>query len=228
MLRFHSQKSCWHFLHKQFHHHVFGKKAHIWPTVRLFATHKFSRVNHHVAKSTCFFLSSVSLLWSTQLDFVRFIQTFCLSSELCQEANAKLYFHLSTTQTFHASNIASHSEARKINDVRQNKFYLWDCKASPQVFFSCFPSLCFFLSWEFSGPYAFLLPGRRIQPPKAFEQNLDFARNIVTQNGCMTFWLFLPRRSTMHITVGKLWEENKINLAENTAQPGGKSISIQT
>ena len=35
----------------------------------------------------------------------------------------------------------------------------------------------------------------------------------------MNFWLFLPRRSTMHITVGKLWEENKINLAENTTQP---------
>ena len=75
-------------------------------------------------------------------------------------------------------------------DVRQNKFYRWDCSFASSLLLICFP-FAFFSVENFLGFYSFLLPSRRIHPPKTIPTELGL-RNVYCHRKRMDMLLVLP------------------------------------
>ena len=153
---------------------MFGQNA-FWLTVRLFATHKFSRVNHHVANSTCSSSLLVSLLWSTQrtcLNCLQPITPWLCKRYIIKTLLAKSGCNQSARKVCAKVLIASQlKQKRRMNCVKN--FLLLE-KASPQ-FYSCACLLPFILRKFLRFP----LRVGRYSLPSNFTKNMEFRRSWI-------------------------------------------------
>ena len=125
--------------------------------------------------------------------------------------------------------IASHSEARKKYNTRQDKSYLLRLQsfAFSQAF--SFSSLEFFYiieKFRNSMLSSSLTDGCIL--PKLIQRNWDFTMIMVTEKRWICSWLFFPQRNTVHIVVGKLSEDDLASLCRKYRAAGGGGKALRS